>query len=214
MIADIFVQEVVADQTDNHFPRTEPGRIELRPVADLRLQQVVARGRRFADRRDIVLREGVQQVDSRQPVGIAPEQAAADAHRRNPRNIGAVAEGRTHDVELVFDTPDTAMERPDIQLALELAAAEGGVALRIDRLVELEWKSRIGRADAGDILAGVARETTVNEPIELGVIGRRFEPERPGRPPQSDLDRLGSFQTKIGIADVEGGGRVMRAARK
>ena len=96
------------------------------------------------------------------------------------------------------------MELPAIQLALELAAAEGGVALRVDRLVELEWEGRIGRTHAGNILASVARETTVNEPIELCVIGSGFESEGTGRPPQSDLDRLGSFQTDIGVADVKG----------
>lgn len=66
------------------------------------------------------------------------QQAAADAHRRHPGSIGAVAEGRAHNVELVFNAPDAAMERPGIQLVLELAAAEGSVSLRADRLVELE----------------------------------------------------------------------------
>ncbi len=46
----------------------------------------------------------------------------------------------------------------DVQLALEFAAAEGGVALRVDRLVQFKRAGRIGRADAGDILAGVAGE--------------------------------------------------------
>src|SRR3954470_11598616 len=121
-IADVLVQQIVADEADRHFPRAEPGRIELRPVADLRLQQIIARGRRLADRGDIVLREGVQQVDPRQPVGIAPEQAAAHTYRRDARNVGAVAEGCAYDIELVLDAPDAAIERPDIQLALELAA--------------------------------------------------------------------------------------------
>src|SRR4051812_13508509 len=61
-IADVLVQQIVADEADRHFPRAEPGRIELRPVADLRLQQIIARGRRLADRGDIVLRKRVQQV--------------------------------------------------------------------------------------------------------------------------------------------------------
>jgi hypothetical protein len=76
-IADVLVQQVVADQSDCDFPRTEPGWIELRPVANLCLQQIITRGRRLADRSDIVLREGVQQVDPRQPIGIAPEQTTA-----------------------------------------------------------------------------------------------------------------------------------------
>ena len=134
-IADVLVQQVVADEPDRHFPRAEPGWIELRPVTDLRLQQIIARGRCLADRGDIVLRESVQQVDPRQPVGIAPEQAAADSYRRNARNIGAVAEGRAYHIELVLDAPDAAVERPDVQLALEFAATESGVTLRIDRLL-------------------------------------------------------------------------------
>src|SRR6188768_2235569 len=99
-------------------------------------------------------------------------------------------------------------------MALELAAAEGGVALRIDRLVQLERRGRVGRAHAGDILAGVAGETTIDEAVEFGVVGGRFEPERSGRSSQSDLDRLGGFETEIGIADVEGAGGVVSAARK
>src|SRR6266545_823397 len=134
VVADVLVQQVVADEADRHLARAEPGWIELRPVADLRLQQIIARGRRLTDRGDIVLREGVQQVDPREPVGIAPEQAATDTHRRNARNVGTVAEGCAHHVELVLDAPDAAVERTDIQLALEFTAAEGGVALRIDRL--------------------------------------------------------------------------------
>src|SRR4029453_11976701 len=114
------------------------GWIEAGPVADLRLQEVIARGRCLADRGDIVLRKGVPQVDPRHPVGIPPEQSAAGPHRRDSRNVGAVAEGRAHHIELVFDAPDAAVEWADIQLALEFATAKGGVALRIDRLVQLE----------------------------------------------------------------------------
>src|SRR5437762_14237285 len=39
-IADVLVQQIVADQSDRHFSRAEPGRNELRPVADLRLLQI------------------------------------------------------------------------------------------------------------------------------------------------------------------------------
>lgn len=79
MVPDILVQQVVSDDTDHYLAGAEPGRIEPYPVANLRLQQVVTSCGRLADRGDIVLREGVQQIDPRQPVGIAPEQAAADA---------------------------------------------------------------------------------------------------------------------------------------
>src|SRR5205823_13003531 len=63
-IADVLVQQVVADEPDRHFPRAEPGWIELRPVADLRLEQIVSWRRRLADRRDVVLRKRMQQVDA------------------------------------------------------------------------------------------------------------------------------------------------------
>ena len=173
-VADVLVQQVVADEPNGHFARAEPGRIERRPVAEHRLQQVIARGRRLADGGDIVLRESMQQVIAREPVGIAPEQAATHTYRRNARDVGAVAEGRAYDIELVLDAPDAAVERPDVQLALEFAATESGVALRIGRLVKLEGRRRVGRTDASDILAGVAGQPTENEAVELGVVGRRL----------------------------------------
>src|SRR5882672_7475382 len=66
-IADVLVQQVVADESDRHFLRAEPGWIELRPVADLRLQKIIARGRRLADRGDVGLREGVEEVNRVRP---------------------------------------------------------------------------------------------------------------------------------------------------
>jgi len=65
VVPDILIQQVVSDDADHHLAGAEPGRIELCSVADLRLQRVVTFGRRLADRRDIVLREGVQQIDPR-----------------------------------------------------------------------------------------------------------------------------------------------------
>ena len=85
------------------------------------------------------MREGVQQVDAHQPVGVAPVQPAAGAHRRNARHVGAVGEGGADDVELVLDAPDAAVERADIELALEFAAAEHRVLLRVDRLLQFGW---------------------------------------------------------------------------
>jgi hypothetical protein len=134
------------------------------------------------------------------PVGIAPEQAAADSHRRDARDIGAVAEGRAHHVELVLDAPDAAGERADVQLALESPPRKVGVALRIDRLVQ--FKRKAGSAGPTQRLLRVAGEATVNEAVELGV---EVVAEPEGRSPsQSDLDRLGGFDAEIGIADVEG----------
>src|SRR5215210_2569670 len=71
-IADVPVQKIVADETDGHFSRAEPARIELGLVADLGLQQIVAGSRRLGDDGDVVLREGMQHVDTHQPVGVAP----------------------------------------------------------------------------------------------------------------------------------------------
>src|SRR2546425_2982885 len=45
-----------------------------------------------------------------EPIGVAPEQAAAHADRRDARDIGAVGERRANDVELVFDAPHRSEE--------------------------------------------------------------------------------------------------------
>ena len=72
-----------------------------------------------------------------------------------------------------------------------------------------------GRPDRhSDILACVAGQPTKNEAVELGVIAGDFKPQWSGCPPQSDLDRFGGFDAEIGIADIEGDGRIVRAARK
>ena len=63
--------------------------------------------------------------------------AAAEAHRRDARHVGAVGERRAHHVELVLDAPTCRSRAARRRLALELAAAEDRVALRIDRLLEL-----------------------------------------------------------------------------
>src|SRR4051812_23918718 len=44
-VSDVLVQQIVADETDRHFACAEPGWIELGLVSDLRLQQIIARGR-------------------------------------------------------------------------------------------------------------------------------------------------------------------------
>ena len=54
------------------------------------------------------MRESMQIVDAHQPIGIAPEYATADAHRRNSGNVGAIGEGGAHDIELILDTPNAA----------------------------------------------------------------------------------------------------------
>src|SRR5687767_11576100 len=41
-IADVLVQQIVADHAHHHFAGAEPARIEFRLVADFRLQQIIA----------------------------------------------------------------------------------------------------------------------------------------------------------------------------
>ena len=85
--------------------------------------------------------------------------------------------------------------------------------LRIDRLFQLQ---RIGSAARRMRLSSQVLPVSRRKmkPLNLRVVAGDFEPQRPGRPPQPDLDRFRGFDAEIGIADVEGGGRIMRAARK
>src|SRR5205085_4275985 len=99
------------------------------------------------------LREGVQQEDAREPVVVAIKEAAADAHRRNARHVGAVRESGAHHVELVFDAPPAAPDAMNVELALELGAAEGRVALRIQRFVEFAYTRP---TNPGIAIAGIA----------------------------------------------------------
>jgi len=64
VVADVVVEQVVADDADGDL--FDPGWIvlQLPGVADLDLEQVVAGGRRLADDGDVVLREGMQQADA------------------------------------------------------------------------------------------------------------------------------------------------------
>src|SRR5947199_104599 len=79
------------------------------------------------------------------PPCLRSEQPAAGADRRDARHVGAVGEGGADHVELGLDAPDAAVKRADIELALELAAAEHGVALRVDRLIEFEARAQLTR---------------------------------------------------------------------
>src|SRR5262245_5731928 len=118
-VADVLVQQIVADEPHIHLPCAEPGWIELCLVADLRLQQVVARRRGLGDRRDVVLRERVQQINSRKPVGVTIKHATAQPLRRNAWHVGSVVEGRTHDVILALDAPNAGPDRHHVVLELE-----------------------------------------------------------------------------------------------
>src|SRR5690606_7211188 len=78
-----------------------------------------------------------QQIDPREPVGVAIEQSAADPHRRDPRHVGAVGEGRPHHVELPLDAEGAVEHRRDVELRLNLHSAEGRIALLVDGLVQM-----------------------------------------------------------------------------
>ena len=53
----LIIGQIVADKADGHFAGPELRWIKLGLIADLRLQQVVARRRRFSDRRDVIVRK-------------------------------------------------------------------------------------------------------------------------------------------------------------
>ena len=133
--------------------------------------------------------------------------AAADPHRRNARHVGAVGEGGAHDVELVLDAPDAAVTSARHRLALEFAAAENRVALRIDRLLQLA-AVRIAAVDASVVVAGVAGQPAEDEAVELRVVGgelRSGTARSPaaGRPrPISRFrcSRLGLPMSKVAVA--------------
>ena len=132
-------------------------------------------------------------------MGVAIIDAAAEPLRRDARHVGAVGEGRPHDVILSLDAELPGPERQHIVLELEFAAAEDRIVLRIDRLVELEPSPDLARG----VFAGVAGQAAIDETVEPGVVARQFEPERPGRAPQADLDRFRRLDSEVGIADIE-----------
>src|ERR1051325_7670075 len=83
-------------------------------------------------------RERVDQVDAREPVAVAIKEAAAEPHRWDARDVGAVVEGRAHDIELALEAPHAAQRLRDIVLCLQFATAKYRVLLRIDRLSPLD----------------------------------------------------------------------------
>src|SRR5438445_10058234 len=149
-------------------------------VADLRSQQIIACGRRLADRRDIVLRERMQTIDTREPVVVAPVHTTADADRRNPRHIDAVRECGADDVELVLDAPNSVVERTDVELALEFAAAEDRAMLGINRLPRFVFRIAVA-AGIKVVAAQHASQPPVDEVVETGVVGSGLEAERADR---------------------------------
>src|SRR5262249_29070691 len=211
-VADVGVEQVGPDQANGELlDLAGPHHGGHPAAADLDAQVVVAGGRRLAGDGDVVLRESVQQVHAREPGIVAIKKAAADPHRRDARHVGAVREGRTHDVELVLDSPPAVPDPLHVELALELGTAERRIPLRIDRLPEV---ADAGTADSGVAVAGVAGQVAEDEALELGVVGGGLEAERPHGAAQAGLDRGGGLDAEVGIALVEGRGRVVAAARK
>src|SRR4051794_28453399 len=155
----------------------------------------------------------MQQVDANQPVGIAPEQAAADTDRRDPRDVGAVGEGGANDVELVLDAPCPTIKLRHIELTLEFASAEDGVALRIDGLLALVGGVAVA-AGVEIVAAHHAGEPPENEVVETSVIDGGLETERAGGASQADLDGFCGLDGEVWIADVECAGGIVRAARE
>ena len=122
--------------------------------------------------------------------------------------------GGAHDVVLSVDAPDAAPERRHVELCLDLAAAEGGVALRIDRLVQLAAgpEERCAGAALDILVAGLAGQASEDEAAIFGVVGGGFEAERSPRAPDAGLDGARRLDLQIRIADVECLGRLMHAA--
>ncbi len=127
--------------------------------------------------------------------------------------LAAVGEGGAHDVVLPVDAEEATPYRHQVVLELEFAAAEHRVALGIDGLLELAaFRSR--GLDAGCFVAGLAGQPSEDEAVKAGVVGGQLEPERPHGATDAGFDRVRDLDLEIGIADVEGLGRVVHAARE
>ena len=152
----------------------------------------------------------MQQVDAREPVGVAIVDASAKPLRRNARHIGAIGEGGAHDVVLSLDAELSGPQRQHIVLELEFGAAEGRVLLRVDCLIEFETGTDLTR----DVFTGIAGQLPIDEAVEARVVAGQFEPERTRRAPQTDLNRFRRLDAEIRVADIEGRGGVVAAARE
>ena len=105
------------------------------------------------------------------------------------------------------------MEGADVELALDFAAAEHGVALRIHRLIQLV----VGIAVAAGVKILAAHhpgQPPIDEVVEARVVHRRFKAQRAIGLAQPDFQRFCGFDLQVRIADVEGRGGVVPAARK
>ena len=153
----------------------------------------------------------MQQIDAHEPVAVAPVHAAADTHRRNAGNVGAIGEGGANDIELVLDAPDAAMKRPDVVLALEFAAAENGVALRIDRLVQFDDLDRSGIEVSSHVLPVSRRKMKPLNWCSSRSASKRNGPVARRNPTSTDF---AVSMLRLGLPMSKVRGRVVRAARK
>ena len=133
--------------------------------------------------------------------------AAAEALRRNARDVAAVGEGRAHRVVLAVDPEDAGPQRGHVPLPGQFGAAEDRIALADDGLQQLGFDAAGGEFLAAEN-AGRLQEDVV---VEAGVVGLGVKAEIPLRALEADLDVLGGLDREAGIADVEGLGGVVRA---
>src|SRR5262249_36144999 len=138
VIAHVFVEQVLALETDRHFGRDAPQGLELERVGKLGIEQGVALGRRLA-LAGWILVESVQETYARQPAGVTIVHTSTGAMRRDAGHIAAscVLEGGAHEVILAIDAPRAPPDTADIELGSDLDAVEPRVALLEYDLVEL-----------------------------------------------------------------------------
>src|SRR5204862_3995115 len=114
---------------------------------------------------------------------------------------------------LILDAERAHPERHHVVLALEFDAAEGGVALRIERLLQFAsgGARRAERPGAGidRFIAGLTGQGPEDEPVEARVKPGKFKAERGNVPSYSGFERLGDLDLEVRIANVERGSRIM-----
>ncbi len=153
--------------------------------------------------------EGVQQEDAGVPAVGSHERAAADPVRRDPRHVGVVVELRADEVVLRVEAGPAVAHRDQVELRADLGAVEGRVPLRIDDLLQ-----RVVGAAGGEVVAAAgAGVALVDESGVAGDVARRVDAQRPLRPADAGLDGPRPLLLEVGIADLEGGGRVVCPAR-
>ena len=206
VVADIDVEQVVADQAGGDLSRSPGAVLVILLLADLHLEQVVAGGRRLVERK-VALPEGMDQAHAHEPVVVAPVGAAADSHRRDARDVAAVREGGAHEVVLAVDAKDARRQWHQVPLPGDFAAAEDGVAPRIDGLQEF------GADAAGREIraAGDAGELPEDEVVVAGIERLGVETKTSLRPLEADFGGVGGLDFQVRIADLERAGCVMGA---